>query len=499
MRIDLAMLWDMLNIDYPDLETTLYGEQSIRGIKLYPEDKKTEKDFLYIGNHESGLLLCYNDTTSLLETGLRLDELFNSLQDAFNRLRDWDMETHLALIEGCESQKLLELSEGVLGNPITLMDPSYRLLAHTSHENTQSAIFNEVCRCGYLPADTVEFYRLRGYLNELVHSGEDWACLLHDSGITAICPLRVNKTLVGFLTMPCILRAYSQGIAECFQYLAECVTLCMKRQLHSSDISRYMYEYLLIDLLEGNLHDDDALAERLKYIALPRQGDFSLLVLSPIQDYATLGNYIARQLSEQLPNERVFLYQDQVLILLPSKRFDWVYSTIAPFLKEHGLCCGVSRRFERLGGIVQAYRQAQAALRLGQRIGTLCTLEKLGVEGLHYENSLFHYQHYSSYHMVESAANENLISPLICQLAQLDRREGTDHIRVLYGFLSCERRFTQTAALLHMHRNNVIYRIDRIQNILNISLNDPILRAELQTSFLVVELVESSNIQQNAQ
>ena len=41
-------------------------------------------------------------------------------------------------------------------------------------------------------------------------------------------------------------------------------------------------------------------------------------------------------------------------------------------------------------------------------------------------------------------------------LIEMDRREHTDHVRVLYGFLSCERRPTQTAALLHMHRNSHI-------------------------------------------
>ena len=92
--------------------------------------------------------------------------------------------------------------------------------------------------------------------------------------------------------------------------------------------------------------------------------------------------------------------------------------------------------------------------------------------------------------MVEKAADAGLYSPLLDTLIERDLREHSDNLRVLYGYLLCERRPTIAATYLHMHRNNVIYRIGRIESMLSISLEDSKIRQELEMSFLVLELMK---------
>lgn len=499
MNIDFAMIWDQLNTKYRDLETPLYGSHLIRGIKLLPENSNTEADFLYLAAAQNGILLSCNGLSDQLNTDLPLEILFNDLQDIFNQLRDWDMEIHLALIEGCEPQKLLDFSQTLLGNPMTLMDPSYKLLAITSQDETSSSIFNQVHQLGYLSAEAVEFYRLQGYIDALAHSGNEVACRSIGSYVSVICPLRINGILTGFLTMPCINRPYSQGVAECFHNLAEGISLCMERQLHTSDINRYMYEYLLIDILSKKLTDPDILQERLRYIDLPVQGQFVLMSMESESEYAALTNYRTRQITELLPTDRAFLYQNQILVLLDEKRLDWATETLLPFLRENHLSCGISQHFQHLLAILPAYQQARAALRLGTRISTLRTLEHLGLEHLSYETSIYHYANYIPYHMVEGAAEHGILSPHLLRLIYVDQQEHMDHLRVLHSYLSCEQRPTQTAAALHMHRNNVIYRIHRIESMLGITLNTPAIRRALECSFLVLELMETERLQEIAQ
>lgn len=498
MKIDLAMLWDQLNMDYPDIETPLYGSNPVRGIKLLPEDGSTKPEFLYLGTCGDSLLISCGGCSSPLRTRLSLDALFNTLQDIFNQLRDWDMETHLALIEGCEPQKLLDLTEKILKNPITLMDPSFKLLARTSHSATSSPIFNHVSQRGYLPAETVEFYRLHGYLDDLSRGKDELVCLSEGTCISVICPLRAKNVITGFLSMPCIERPYSQGVAECFRYLAEGVSLCMERQMRVNSMDHYVHSHFLIDLIERSSLSDSEIQERLRYIDLPRLGVFRLLELSCDQ-ISGIKDYLSRKVSDLLPNERVFPFCDSILVFLPESRFAWTLNALRPFLSEHNLLCGISHTFCQLEQIRQAHNQASTALRLGSRITALRTLERLGVEGLSYEPHVFPYSRYAPYHMVEAAAEASILSPLLRRLIDLDCQGNTDHLRVLHGYLSCERRPTQTAAALHMHRNNVIYRIDRIESILDVSLDDRILRQELECSLLALELMDVREFQQNAQ
>lgn len=496
MIITLAMLWDNLNQTYPELETELYTDGPIRGIKLLPPAHEALSEAtLYLGRRADRIELIYHGKRSPVspEAQLSLEELFNALQDSYNRLRDWDMEMHLSLLEGCGAEKLLELSESILGNPVTVMDPSFKLLARSSHAESASAIYNEVCRNGYLSAELVRLYSTKGYLNDLVSSGKDGAFQVEPGFITITRALRYQRRPMGYLTMPCTQRPYSEGLAACFACLGDGIAQCMDRELQSHTLNRYMYEYFLADLLEGRNLEPDHLRERLNYIGLPWEGNFRLLELEWPEEDHLLDHYLSQQTAELLPNEKVFVYGKSVLIFMQDdQRLDWVLERLTPFLKQKRGVCGVSRSFARLTDIRAAYGQTSAALRLGRRVTALHTLRRLGVEACRYDELIFHYQRYAPYHMVEGAADAGLYSPLLDKLIERDVREHSDNLRVLHGYLLCERRPTVAAAYLHMHRNNVIYRVGRIEEMLSISLEDADIRRELEVSLLVLELIRTS-------
>ena len=62
------------------------------------------------------------------------------------------------------------------------------------------------------------------------------------------------------------------------------------------------------------------------------------------------------------------------------------------------------------------------------------------------------------------------------------------YARLLYVYLSQDRNTTRTAAKLGMHRNNVIYRVNRLEQRLGISLDDPDLRLRLLVSYHILSL-----------
>ncbi|MBO5976521.1 MAG: helix-turn-helix domain-containing protein [Oscillospiraceae bacterium] len=499
MKISFAMMWDLLNVKYPQLKTGIYDSHEVKGVKLLGKGVTPEKEWLYIGARQDALVLCCGGFKDVLKTDIPLPELFNVLQEIFNRLRDWDRDIHLAIIEGCDPQKLVNISESVLSNPVTLMDPAYKLLAISSHENSKSDIFNAVRAKGYLPPETVEFYRTKGFMKALASSEDELSCISENECTSVIYPLRVNGTIAAFLTMPCINKPYSQGLAECFRGMAEGIIICMEQQLHLSDIDRNMYEYLLVDILDRKLRSKAALDERLRYVELPVRGELVLLAMSMGKDYVSISNYLSHQVEELLPGERVFLYRENILVLLEKKRLASAMQELELFLEENSFCCGVSRQFNNLLTLPAAYKQACAAIRLGTRISSNKTLKKLGVTDRNYGKTVFNYDNYFRYHVVEAAAEAKIISPMLLTLIKADERENNDHLRVLHAFLLCERRPTLAASQLHMHRNNVIYRVDRIENILNVQLEDQEIRQELEISLLAMELMDAEEIQQNAQ
>lgn len=72
-------------------------------------------------------------------------------------------------------------------------------------------------------------------------------------------------------------------------------------------------------------------------------------------------------------------------------------------------------------------------------------------------------------------------------LAADDAHTGTDNYTFLYEYLMNERRAFVVAEKLHMHRNNVKYRIDRIEELFGIDTDDPALRFDVLIAYRLRE------------
>jgi len=171
-----------------------------------------------------------------------------------------------------------------------------------------------------------------------------------------------------------------------------------------------------------------------------------------------------------------------------------IINALRSFVKEQNMVCGVSRVFHYLTEIRQAYIQADQALNLGQSLGKRQVLKNLGIQVNKHEPPIYSYESYAIYHLIAECAKnipiQGFVSPLLQNLLELDNKENTNHTQVLYYYLLHERRCGETARVLHMHRNNVLYRIKRIEERLDVSLDDPDTRSNLLLSYYALELMD---------
>ncbi len=69
-----------------------------------------------------------------------------------------------------------------------------------------------------------------------------------------------------------------------------------------------------------------------------------------------------------------------------------------------------------------------------------------------------------------------------------DSASTCSNAKLLYYYLCLERNITLVAKNVHMHRNSVIYRIQKIQDTLALDLDDPEVRLRLMISFKILEM-----------
>ncbi len=156
------------------------------------------------------------------------------------------------------------------------------------------------------------------------------------------------------------------------------------------------------------------------------------------------------------------------------------YSSAASNGAMPQLSGGVGRLARDITAIPQSYQQAQQALEMGCRLfgdGKLHAFAQLGVYRL-----LFHLYGHSEL----SQFYAETLGPLV----DSDSRSNHALIETLEGFFRYNGNLSETARAMHLHRNSLLYRLGRIEELLGRSLEDPELRLSLQVALKIRHLLE---------
>lgn len=73
-------------------------------------------------------------------------------------------------------------------------------------------------------------------------------------------------------------------------------------------------------------------------------------------------------------------------------------------------------------------------------------------------------------------------------LYEYDIKHSMNNLQMLFVYLNCESRPAEAGNVLHMSRNNVAYRIDRIEQMIGMNLKDPVVRTGLINSYIMLQL-----------
>ncbi|MEQ8677569.1 MAG: helix-turn-helix domain-containing protein [Aggregatilineales bacterium] len=145
---------------------------------------------------------------------------------------------------------------------------------------------------------------------------------------------------------------------------------------------------------------------------------------------------------------------------------------------HHKLAIGLGQAARDISAWRTSYRDAVQALELAVRLQTDVPL---------YIGDLGVYQLILSLSDREKLLNftERTLGPLI----EYDMRQHADLIKTLEAFFACHGNLSQTAEMLIVHRNTLLYRMNRINEIAEIDLNRPETRLALHLALTIRRLL----------
>ena len=142
---------------------------------------------------------------------------------------------------------------------------------------------------------------------------------------------------------------------------------------------------------------------------------------------------------------------------------------------QEAVSVGVGRVGSGFDGVRQSHHEARQALMLGKRVrgsGQVTLFDQLGVYRLIF----------AAEHLPEM---QGFLEETLGSLVAYDTQHGAELVRTLEAFFQANCSPKETAQLLQVHRNTVLYRLDRIGAIMQVDLNDPDTRLRLHLALHV--------------
>jgi purine catabolism regulator len=129
---------------------------------------------------------------------------------------------------------------------------------------------------------------------------------------------------------------------------------------------------------------------------------------------------------------------------------------------QAGFSIGIGRPCDSVLDLKQSFLEALEAIKMARKI-----------EASH---QIAHFEDFMVYHLLDSMNNnedlERFFNNTVGKLVQYDRENNTDFVNTLELFFACKGNVSAAAEQLFIHRNTMMYRLDKIRSILNVGLED---------------------------
>lgn len=504
MQLSLNIINDAL-ISLKPQSRVLDGSAKVSSVSIYNKRKKTlSKDHLYVGMLSDILdnnptdpgvfFIAVQDKKKakdvpenrlnnviILEKNCDILDVFEILQTLFSDISTWCEGMDFFLIRKKSIQDVLSLCEQIIGNFITVTDSSFSLVAYTNGLNCDCPHTNELIKHGYYTQEAISkfnAYRLPEFWKDANDIYTDDSCSIA-SYPTVSKIIHYNNAYFAHVVMLCDKKPITPGLIDMFKILIDHLMVCFERQWVENNQMPHVYDSLILSLLDGTGPDANSIVERSKISGLPAEGNFRLVKISADGSGGVMLQRLSQELQDHIPEAKVTLNKSELFMLIVQNtkskdRYKQILDMLQEVLDHYRAKCGVSDKFTSLLDIKLAGTQADVALQYGYRT----TYPYFTSEEAKKTPRVYTYDSsYPRYLMISTEENKTLAKSnkafkTLLSMHEYDSAHNTNNLELLYVYLVNDRKATETAEITHMHRNNVIYRINRICEMENLDLDD---------------------------
>ncbi|MGI5849458.1 MAG: PucR family transcriptional regulator [Christensenellales bacterium] len=504
MRLSIDMLFDKMDPFSVRPYTDADADPSLDRPKLISSDPINDRSVLYVGcakdipdinTIESGISVVSIGAPPGFSTSVpinfnlliidgeevELETVFNKIIDLFVSFNQWEVHMQDMLLSNSPLQDFIDASDEVLGWPISIIDRAEKTLAVSRFEDSDDIIWKEICsgyiRTELLLKDSVKISEIMQYSKPVQrYSTVSDRIILSQS-------IRISGHVVGFVATHHPKRSkqlFSHGVEQLVNYFTGFIAKRMRNDEFYNMSRGSMFEYLLVDLIEGHINNEALIADRLLFFKWNPDKNKVLIRTEAPQNKL---NYLRDYMFRIVPQNHSIIYGGGVVTIVSGLEVDGLSSQILEQLRsslaENNAVCGISNTYSSLTETEKHYGQTQIAITFGKIQHPNLIVYRYPTYALHHAISILsqHTDITDYYH----AAFKRLL-PLT--------KTNQFLFDTLWIYLQTNCNIAASAKLLFIHRNSMIYRIKRLEDELQIDFMNPEDRLHLSISFEIYNYIQ---------
>lgn len=427
----------------------------------------------------------------LIKNLMDIPELFNLLQDIFFYYSDLYSQL-IQIVENNQGlQCLIDKISDLLGNPITVTDRNFKILAITSTEPKNAKLWRRIDETtrhnGYVVGSNETYHLTKEYINKLENNDEPVYFDTCEGYLSPMICLNIgpqNKKNA-ILTVFEIDTPFNNAICDLVALFSQILSLELQKNelLLLNDESKLAL--LLADLLNGETLSHSDVDKLFKYFNFSLSNNYTIVVVkSPF--WSSDSNYELTFLRSKFLNlnkcSTCIIYKRSIVMIFDSSfsYFNYDLPKFEELLSTTMTYAGISSSLSDILEVRRGYVEASKAIELGLYMNA--------------DGPIYRYADFQLYHLIDLCSKqeniENLCHPALTRLVTYDKELS----KTLYSYLRNNGSQAKTAKELWIHRSSLIYRLKKIEEVLDIQLDDYKTRLHLQLSYEIFNYLHSEHI-----
>lgn len=479
MKLSMAIIENWIR-QYQPVSTIVSDQPTISGVRLFSFNKNPSPDFLYIGRNRDffeqsisdEILLVHRKSVISLKTQ-ELEDVMDTVMDAFSFYQEWEQQMAGAFQKENPEQIIIDACKDIFG-PMFYTNMSLQVTAFSRQypEDSINENWGDFWRYGTLSVESLSRMQGGQYMEKLLNKWDSEVFKEPKAGGEYEYSMMISQEnssgqLTGQLTI-----ISKTPFLPYHKHLAICIkrALCLVANHDRNESYGSIIQSLFCDFLLGKHNNHTSRSTFYQLLGWNPEQYFLMVLLHREHGSSVTCSYDMRKLKQHFPNilccdeSLVSPESSDIVCCVPIKILnktakhtplriespDGFFS----FAESMNLNCHASYAFSGMEHAAEQYRQAIFCRKNGCRTFYECALRNLA--------SL----------QSDAVSRRYAIHPVLSKMQEYDRENQTMFYEILKTYLRCERNRGKTAELLYVHKNTLLYRLEKMISLFELNLED---------------------------